>query len=253
MRTHSLTVVLLFSIVAFLTGCYSSNPEDISAFMKPQEVETSTDNYILQPPDEVLVSCSDVPAIDNKRQTIRPDGKISLEDIGEIQAAGITPEQLAEKIRLKVIHLYQFKYEKPVNVTISVYRSKFYYVLGQVYSSGPKLYTGRDTVSRAISRARPNLLARLKHVQVIKPSSDKNVKPAVFELDYDRLMAHGDNSKDVLLQDGDIIYVPPTIFGWLAMKAEEFITPIQRAFTGAYSIGRSLNYSTSYYYSPMEQ
>ena len=253
MQIRSLIAVLLLGNIMCLGGCYSSNPEDISAFMKPQEAETSTDSYILQPPDEVLVSCSEFPSIDNQRQTIRPDGKISLEDIGEIQAAGITPEQLAEEIRLKVIQLYQFKTENPVNVTISVFRSKFYYVLGQVYSSGPKLYTGRDTVSRAISRARPNLLARLKHVQVIKPSSDKNVKPAVFELNYDRLMAHGDNTKDVLLRDGDIIYIPPTIFGWLAMKADEFVSPIERAFTGVYTIRRTLSQRTNYYYSPIEQ
>ena len=252
MQIRSLIAVLLLGNIMCLGGCYSSNPEDISAFMKPQEAETSTDSYILQPPDEVLVSCSEFPSIDNQRQTIRPDGKISLEDIGEIQAAGSTPEQLAEEIRLKVIQLYQFKYERPVNVVVSVYRSKFYYVLGQVHSPGPRLYTGRDTVSRAISRARPNLLARLKHVQVIKPSSDKNIKPAVFELDYERLMAHGDNTKDVLLQEEDIVYVPPTIFGWLAMKAEEFVTPIQQAFSGFYTIGRTVNYSTAYYYSPME-
>ncbi len=231
-----LITILLLLVAVCLTGCFSSNPDDIRAFKKPQEADTSTDNYILQPPDEIHVSCSRVPIIHDQKQKIRPDGMISFEGIGEIQAAGKTVEQLTEDIRLKVIQLYKLTGENPVDILISISESKFYYVLGQVHISGPKLYSGRNTASKAIGLAKPNQLAWLERIQVIRPSSDKNIKPAIFELNYDRMMAHGDDTKDVLLQEGDIIYVPPTVLGWIALKIEEFITPIEEAFTGVYTV-----------------
>lgn len=244
-------IILLLFTVCF-TGCYSSHSEDIRAFEKPQDTETTAENYILEPPDEIQVTCSRIPEIDGQHQRIRPDGMISLEDIGELKAAGKTPSELAEEIRLKVIQLYRLTTENPVDVHLSVFQSKFYYVLGQVNSSGPQLCTGRDTVAKAIGLARPTLLARTKHIQVIRPSSDKNIKPAIYELNYENMKDHGDNTKNVLLQEGDIIYVPPTFLGWIAMKIDEFLNPIERAFNGVYQIRRSTNYSTGYYYSPIE-
>jgi polysaccharide export outer membrane protein len=234
-------IIILFILLIFLTGCFSSNPEDIQAFMKPQETFTTTDKYILQPADEIHISCSRIPTINDQRQIIRPDGKISFEEIGELQAAGKTPAQLSEDIRVKVIQLYKLTSEKPVDVLISVYQSKYYYVLGQVNLPGPRKYSGRDSVSKAISMAKPNPMAWLERIQVIRPSSDQNIRPAIFELNYDRLMAHGDETKDVLLQEGDIIYVPPTVLGWLALKVEEVITPITRAFSGVYTVRQGAN------------
>jgi hypothetical protein len=60
-------------------------------------------------------------------------------------------------------------------------------------------------------------------------------------LNLDRLMAHGDTSKNVLLQEGDIIYVPPTVLGWMALKIEEAIRPIARAFSGVYTVRRGID------------
>ncbi|MCK4816448.1 hypothetical protein KA005_11830, partial [bacterium] len=83
----------------------------------------------------------------------------------------------------------------------------------------------------------PTVLAWGDRIQVIRPSANKNVKPKIFEFKYDRAAAHGDASKDVLLQEGDIIYVPPTILAAAAMVIEEFISPIARAFSGYYLMG----------------
>ncbi len=76
-----------------------------------------------------------------------------------------------------------------------------------------------------------------QRIQIIRPSSNKNIKPKIFEFNFDRAAAHGDATKDVLLQEGDIIFVPPTILAAAAMKIEEFIRPIARAFSGYYLMG----------------
>jgi len=53
-------------------------------------------------------------------------------------------------------------------------------------------------------------------------------------VNLERMVVHGDTSKDVLLQEGDIIFVPPTVLGVVALKIEELLRPIARAFSGAY-------------------
>jgi protein involved in polysaccharide export with SLBB domain len=227
---------ILVLITVCLTGCFSSNPKDIQAFLKPQQVDVTAASYVLHPPDEVEIHCSKVPEIHLQRQQIRPDGKISFETLGEIEAAGKTVEQVANTLRTKVLELYKLTEEKPIDVRIVVYRSKVYYVLGEVYVPGPKIYTGRDTVITAIAGAQLNPMAWKERIQIIRPSPDKNVRPQIFEVNFDRMAAHGDTSKNVMLQEGDVIFVPPTVLSAIAMKIEEVVRPIGRAFSAVYIV-----------------
>ena len=223
----------LLMIAGGLTGCFSSHPKDIEAFLKPHEAQVTADKYILQPPDEIEVHCTRVPELHLQRQRIRPDGKISFEGIGEFMAAGKTPQELGDEMQKHMSALYTLVGDRPIEVRLMAYQSKVYYVLGQVNSPGPKVYSGRDSVLTAIAAAQPNPMAWLDRIQVIRPSADKSVKPKIFEVDFDKMSAHGDATKNVLLQEGDVIYVPPTVLAAIAMKIEEFIRPIARAFAGA--------------------
>jgi protein involved in polysaccharide export with SLBB domain len=230
---RAILAAILSLITISLTGCFSSNPKDIEAFLKPYKVDVTAENYVLQPPDEIEVRCSRVPEIHMQRQQIRPDGKISFEGLGEIEVAGKTVEQVVKILRAKV-DLYKLTEDNPIDVRIAVYRSKVYYVLGQVYLPGPKMYSGRDTVLSAIAEARVNPMAWVERIQVIRPSENENIKPEIFEVNFERMRVHGDTSKNVLLQEGDIIYVPPTVLATVTLKIEEVITPIARAFSGVY-------------------
>lgn len=225
---------LLLTTVFFVTGCFSSNPQDIQAFLKPYQADVTAEKYILQPPDEIEVHCTKIPELNLQRMRIRPDGKLSFEILGEFQAAGKTPEELAADIQKKASTLYALVGDQPIEIRVIAFKSKVFYVLGQVYQPGPKLYTGRNSVMSAISDAQPNPMAWLGRVQVIRPSEDETVKAKIFEVDFDRMMAHGELGKNVLLQEGDVIYVPPTVLAAVAMKIEEVIRPIARAFSGVY-------------------
>ena len=235
-RAVILTILSLLTVS--LTGCFSSNPKDVKAFMMPDKVDVSARNYILHPPDEIEIHCSSVPEIDMQRQQIRPDGMISFEALGEMYAAGKTPAQVANELRSKILELYQVEGDNPIDVRVVAFRSKRYYVFGQVGTPGPQIYNGRDTVLGALALAgSPTGMAWVERIQVIRPSGTANVKPKIFEFNFDRAAAHGDATKDVLLQPGDIIYVPPTILAAAAMKIEEFVRPIARAFSGYYLMG----------------
>ena len=223
------TILLLITFAA--GGCFSSNPKDIEAFTKPATLNLSTDNYTMQPPDEIEIQCSNVPELHLQRQQIRPDGKVTFEGLGEIHAAGKTPQEVADIMYEKILMLYALTGDHPIDVRIAAYRSKVYYVLGQVFFPGPKPFTGRDTVLQSIAQSRPTTLAWLGRVQVIRPSADTNIKAKIFEVDFDKMGAHGDISKNVLLEEGDIVFVPPTVLAAIGLKIEEFVSPIGRAFS----------------------
>ena len=230
--TNATLVAVLIALMIGLTGCFSSNPKDIEAFLKPHQAQVTSEKYVLQPPDEIEIHCARIPEINMQRQRVRPDGKVSFENMGEFMAAGKTPMGLADEMKQKVSTLYMLVGEEPIEVRIMVFRSKVFYVLGQVQVPGPKIYSGRDTVLTAIAEAQLNPMAWEKRIQVIRPSADASVRPRIFEVNFDRMSAHGDTTKNILLQEGDVIFVPPTVLAAIAMKVEEFIRPIARAFSG---------------------
>ena len=234
-HARPIIAVILILLTLGLAGCFSYNPKDIKAFTMPQQVDVASERYVLEPPDEIEVHCTKAPEIHMQRQQIRPDGKVSYEAIGEILAAGKTPTQVADILREKIVELYKLSGNNPVDVRVVAFRSKRYYVLGEVATPGAQVYSGRDTVLSAIALAgSPTVLAWVERVQVIRPSPDKNARPKIFEVNFDRMSAHGDTTKNVMLEEGDIIYVPPTVLAAAAMKIEEFIRPIARAFSGYY-------------------
>jgi polysaccharide export outer membrane protein len=240
MTYRTVVVVSILSLITIsATGCFSSRPENIEAYLKPWQANVTTDTYLLQPPDEIMIFCSKVPEIHEQRQRIRPDGKISFENLGEVEATGKTPSEVAIAIREKALKLYKLEADKPVDVRILIYRSKVYYVLGEVYLPGEKDYTGRDTVLGALAEAQLNPMAWKQRIQVIRPAIVPNSKPKIFEVDYNRMAAHGDMSKNVLLQEGDVIYVPPTILAAIAQVIEEFARPIGRAFSTVMVVQRA--------------
>lgn len=231
MKWQAVLVSLLLVLTAIgAGGCFSAKDADMQAFIKPSSVNVSTDTYILQPPDSVEVFCTDIPELNLQTQRIRPDGKISFEGVGEVMAAGKTPDQLSQDIQKKVASLYKLTGERPIDVRITVFLSKHYYVTGQVRAPGPRDYTGRETVLDAVALAQPTNLSWLEQIQVVRPSADASVPPKVYRMDYYKMTGHGDGTRNMLLQEGDIIYVPPTVLAWIGLKVEELLGPIFRTY-----------------------
>jgi polysaccharide export outer membrane protein len=220
---------MLFSLL--LTGCFSSRPEDIQAFQFPNETEVTTDEYILQPPDSVTIISTKIPLLRGSEnspgltQVIKPDGTISLEDIGQIPVAGKTPRQVADIIAQKLSTLYKLEGQYPIDVQV-VNRSKFYYVVGQVERPGAYIYTGRDSALQAIAKAVPTTLAWEEKIQVIRPAKAPAERSLVFNLDFKKMAEHGHMDQNVLLEAGDVIYVPPTILASIGLTVQEIVGPI---------------------------
>ena len=105
-----------------------------------------------------------------QRQRIRPDGKISFKELGEIEVAGKTPKEVSALIEGMVTELYALPGDNRIDVRVAAFTSKVYYVVGQVMRPGPRNYTGRDNLVTALTDAQPNSMAWEKRIQVIRLS-----------------------------------------------------------------------------------
>jgi polysaccharide export outer membrane protein len=230
-----ITLAVFMSISA---GCFKADEKNLVAFTYPNKADVTMDQYVLQPPDVITVISSSVPELSGSAtigssglmsqtmtQTIRPDGMISFERVGEISVAGKTPRQVAELIAQKLASLYQLTGDNPIDIRVNN-QSKFYYMIGMVNEPGTKIFTGRETTLSAIARAVPTNLAWKDQVQVIRPSIDPKQPSKVFALDYRKMSEQGDMTKNVLLQEGDVIYVPPTILASIGLTVQEIVGPI---------------------------
>ena len=183
-----------------------------------------------------------------QRQRVRPDGKVSFEILGDFEVAGKTPEEIGVDVGKRLKERYNnLADENAVDVRVAVFASHVYYVVGQVSRPGPRNFSGRDRTLTAIAEAQPNSLAWQRMIQVVRPAPEEGAEPLVFSIDYKQMVATGDTTKDVLLQDGDIIFVPPTLLAQLGLVIEEFISPVARAFYGAYLVQNPPGSSQGYY------
>jgi len=228
------------AVMGLVAGCGPSyNPDDIKAFAMPQDVRVTASEYVLEPPDEIEIHSSKVPEIHLERQRIRPDGKVSYEGLGEFDVAGKTIGEATAMLTERVKTLYKLPGEHPIDLRMTAYLSKVFYVLGQVDTPGPATYTGRDTLLSALAYAHPNVMAETRDIRVIRPSKDPAGKPKMFVVNYKDMIERGDMSKNVLLEAGDIVFVRPTWLAGVGMVIEELVRPIARAFGAVYTVNRA--------------
>jgi protein involved in polysaccharide export with SLBB domain len=215
---------LLLPLAWVLPGCGPTHGQLVE-FLRSHELITSTGHYTVMPPDAITVHAPGAPEVDGTSQTVRPDGKVALRLLGEVYVAGLTTEEIAEKLKAQLARFYV---EPEVVVEMAAYRSQFYYVFGQVRRPGAQRYTGRDTLLKALADAKPTFLAWRSQIRVVRPSPDEQSRKAII-VDLDEMVRSGDVSKNFLLQQGDIIEVPPTPLAWLGLRVRELLFPLEPA------------------------
>lgn len=210
--------------LAALSGCATTH-EQMVAFLRAHETEVSTGRYVVRPPDSITINAPGSPEVDGATQMVRADGKVALRLVGEVDVAGLTTEEIADKLKAQLSRYYV---DPQVVVQIARYNSQFYYVFGEVASPGPKRYTGRDTLVMALAEAQPNFLAWRSQIRVVRPGPD-GAENHVIVVDLDHMLRSGDMAQNILLQEGDVIEVPPTPLAWVGHRVRELLYPIQPA------------------------
>ena len=204
-------------------GCAATSSHvDLAAFLKAHEHTASATVSRIAPGDAISISAPRVREIDGERPTIQPDGKISLELIGEVKVAGLTARETASKLEelLKPYYL-----DPQVRVQITRQPGKVYYVMGQVGAPGPFPYTGRDTLMHVLAMAGPTNIAWKSRIKIIRPSPIEGERREI-RVNVDKMVKTGDTRQNVLLEPGDVVYVPPTPLGWIGLRIRELLDPV---------------------------
>jgi polysaccharide export outer membrane protein len=186
-----------------LAGCASKT----TAFSPPPAAapEQSHGDAILEG-DTLKIEFNGAPSL-NTTQEVRRDGRISLVMVGEIVAAGLTPEQLAAELKKR--YASQLLSDE---VTVTVVSSAF-----NVNVSGAVLHPGKYTSKRPLTALEAVMeaggfdqaKANIKRVVVVR---HENGKVATYVIDLSNPL-EGRPSEPFYLRASDIVYVP-TRFVW---------------------------------------
>ncbi|UCC94529.1 MAG: polysaccharide export protein [Candidatus Omnitrophota bacterium] len=187
-------------------------------------IEGTTTTYTLGQGDVVEVLVRNQPEFSGEF-VIGPDGNIQYTFVGDIQAEGLTKEQLKENLEKDLQKYVKFP---EASVTILAYRSKFVYILGEVARPGKYPMTG-DTVTlreALVAAGLPTPDAALRRVYVINPA---NEEPAFQKVDIFLLLYKGILKDNLTLASGDLIVVPSTIPSEINRALRQLLAPITRA------------------------
>ena len=132
---------------------------------------------------------------------VRPDGKISLPLLNDVQAAGLTPQQLADSVTEK---LKKYVADPRVTVVMTGINSKRIYLVGEVTHTGATPLLPNMTVLQALSSAGLNQFAKTKGIYVLRMVNGKQEK---LPVNYRRLIK-GDVAQNYPLLPGDTVVVP---------------------------------------------
>jgi polysaccharide export outer membrane protein len=134
---------------------------------------------------------------------VRPDGKVTLPLLNDVQAAGLTPMQLAGVISEG---LKKFINGPQVTVTVTEINSRRVYVTGEVSKAGAFPLLPNMTVLQALSSSGGfTQFAKLKNIYVLRVETGKQVK---HPFNYKEAVNGKNPEQNILLQPGDVIVVP---------------------------------------------
>ena len=212
MRSQILGLLILVTFLLF--GCASKQVAlkdraelAITVAAKPME-------YLIRQGDQLDIKFFYNPEL-NESVSVRPDGKISLQLVDEVQAAGLTPSQLDEVLTQK----YANELKKPkITVIVRSFTGQRVYVGGEVGRPGLIDLSGGMTALEAVINAGGfKETAKPEAAILIRRGPDN--KPIPIRIDLARMIDDEAAGPDVELQPYDIVYVPKT---WIA-KANKFV------------------------------
>lgn len=226
--------------VIALGGCASAVLEpNLNAFsplgvvgnegMVPARIE-----YQLQVGDAVDVKFFYEPVL-NENAVVRPDGKISLQLVGEVAAAGLSPSDLEKALTEK----YR-KYLRRSEITVIVrkFAAQKIYVGGEVALPGAIALENKGLTALSAILQSGGFKHSADRSKVLVLRNDGGGQPRFVRLDLDSHLALAATG-DVPLKPFDIVYVPPTQISQTAQYFDEYINKIVPLY-------RNLGFSFTY-------
>lgn len=206
--------LLLFTTLFFLPLTHAQDTSKPAATPAPSEkanatskainpVSTAADaDYVIGPQDVVRIDVWKEAEI-SRTIPVRPDGKISLPLLNDIQASGLTALQLGKSIR---DGLTKYLTNPEVTVTVTEINSRRVYVTGEVLRAGALPLLPNMNVLQALSSAGGfTQFAKLKNIYVLRTEAGKQIK---HPFNYKDVVKGNHSEENILLEPGDVIVVP---------------------------------------------
>jgi polysaccharide export outer membrane protein len=135
--------------------------------------------------------------------TVRPDGMITLPLIRDVKAAGLTPNQLADRIQEAV---REFVTDASVTVVVRQMNSRKVFITGEVARPGAYPLVSSMTVMQLIAVAGGlNEFAEAKSISVMRVEAGKT---RTFPFDYKNVASGRKPEQNIVLKPGDTVVVP---------------------------------------------
>ena len=158
-------------------------------------------DYVIGADDNLHISVWKEPELTNTLP-VRPDGKISMPLLDDVQAAGLTPMQLASSLTEK---LKKYLADPRVTVVVTQMNSQRVYVLGEVIHTGAMALLPDMTVLQALATAGFTQFANTKGIYILRTANGKQQK---LPFNYKQVVKGDDMAQNVSLKPGDTIVVP---------------------------------------------
>jgi len=198
-----LIVVLLLAIAAPMRAQTAANSSDTrSALPGTHAAATHDPSYVIGAQDVLDIDVWKEQEL-TRAVEVRPDGKISLPLLNDIQAAGLTPMQLAANI---TEGLKKYISDPQVTVIVTQINSQRVYILGEVTHPGAyPLLPGMNVLQALSSAGGFTMFANTKKIYVLRQQGGKQKK---FPFNYKEVIAGKHTDQNIVLRAGDQIVVP---------------------------------------------
>ena len=176
---------------------------------EPNENAATPQDYRLGPGDQLIIDIWGY-SEGSYTQTITPEGRIYISQIGPIQLSGLTIKAASEKIRKALVSKYASiggsKPNTSVSVTLGQIRTIQVNVMGEVQTPGTYRLSSFSTVFHAIYRAGGvSAKGSLRAIKVIRGGEE------IAKVDVYEYLMEGKSETDITLKEGDIVMVPPYV------------------------------------------
>ncbi len=195
-----LSMRLVFISIFLAAAIFLGNASVLEA--QAQNSKPGDDVYEFGVGDVLNVFVYEEPDI-SQAVTVRSDGRISLPLIGDLVAAGETPEALAEKITRK---LKKFIEVADVTVILAEAREDVYYIVGQVEEPGRYSLDRQVTVLQAIANAGGFLeWAKKSRIMIV---GGPNTSEKLTYFNYEDFLDGKNTKQNIEIKPGDTIVIP---------------------------------------------
>lgn len=184
----------------------------------PPPERSAVSSYVVGAPDELHVTILPDPAIE-RDVVVRPDGMISIDLIGDVPAAGRSVGEIASDVEQRIA---RFKRGAAVTVSLVTASSTAITVLGEVRTPQSFPLLKQMRVAEAIAHVGgPIFTGSEGGIRVLRSGSGETV---VYQVDLDAIQ-QGDLRTNIVLAEGDIVYVPPTFWARIGYVVQAILFP----------------------------